>query len=325
MGLPDRIRFDITWERARRLARKIFDHAWPESPTHMEVTEALLSLEIELDAQLHVIISARRLNWKQMVHDSDISSSKGVFGLLRGPAAPKLQSLQVDGSFTFDINEILDQVKSAWSEIFDRTNAPSPDAFLSEYAAEIAAMAAPCDLPEITGDDLMDQVRRRSRDAVGGLDSWRTFELQSLPLVFWNAITPLLQLAEDTGQWPESMLSINVTMLSKGEGAEPLKLRPISCASVIRASWASLRFRHIKPWLYKVCPPSVLGEPLEQVLDMALRQEEYLHGLGPSLSTMFLDKTKCFDKIVLPIWSALWTALGGPSKWSLLWKVSVAT
>ena len=132
-------------------------------------------------------------------------------------------------------------------------------------------MAAPCDLPEIIGDDLMDQVQRRSRDSVGGLDSWRTFELQSLPLVFWNAITLLLQLVEDTGRWPASMLSINVSVLSKGEGTEPLKLRPISCASVIRASWASLRFRRIKPWLYRFCPPAVLGEPLEQVLDMALR------------------------------------------------------
>ena len=79
------------------------------------------------------------------------------------------------------------------------------------------------------------------------------------------------------------------------------------------AVWASLRFRHLKPWLQAVCPPAALGEPLQQILELALDQEKALHRVGPHVSTMFFDKTKCLDKIVLPIVSSLWTSLGGPS------------
>eukprot|EP00435_Cladocopium_sp_Y103_P017722 s497_g4.t1 len=311
-SIADRIRFEATWERSRTLGRRLLQHTWPEQPSAVDLQEALGQLEMEMDAQLHDIIATRQQQWKHMVHDSDISSSKGLFDLLKPSRALGLQSVQVDGSPCFALNVILDKVREAWAHIFDRTAAPAPAAFLQEYAAEITARAAPCDLPAITGAALLQQVKKRSGDAVGGLDSWRTYELQQLPLIFWDAMALFLRTVENTGAWPQSMLHVNVTMLSKGEGTEPAKLRPISCAAVLRAVWASLRFRQMKPWLQAVCPPSVFGEPLEQALEMALAQEEALYGLTPATSTLFFDKTKCFDKLVLPIVSGLWAALGGP-------------
>ena len=314
LPIHDRIRFESTWERGRCLGRKLLHHSWPECPSFSQVQEALAALEIEIDDQLRLVVDSRRQHWKHMLHDSDISSSKGLFGLLKAPPAPRMHSMVVDGTLTFDINKILGKVADDWAKIFDRSHAPSPAAFLEEYAEEISAMALPCELPAISGADLMKQVHDRPKHAVGGLDSWRTYELQHLPVVFWDPMARLLDVAETHGLWPSSMLSVNVTLLSKGEGTEPLKLRPISCAAVIRAVWASLRYRHIKLWLHRVCPSEVLGEPLEQVLEMALLHEEAVNGVSASLSTMFFDKTKCFDKIVLPIWAGLWAAIGGPRR-----------
>ena len=302
-SIADRIRFEATWERSRTLGGRLLQHAWPEQPTAVDIQEALGQLEMEIDAQLHDIISTRQQQWRHMVHDSDIASSKGLFDLLRPSRALGLQSVQANGAPCFDLNVILDKVQEAWAHIFDRSSAPAPAAFLQ---------------------DLMRQAKQRSGSAVGGLDSWRTYELQQLPIVFWDAMATLLQSIEAPGVWPQSMLHVNVTMLSKGEGTEPGKLRPISCAAVLRAVWASLRFRQITPWLQRVCPPSVFGEPLEQALEMSLAHEEALLGLAPALSTMFFDKTKCFDKFVLPVVSSVWSALGGPQGLSWLSKVSMA-
>ena len=114
-----------------------------------------------------------------------------------------MNSMVVDGSLTFDINKILGKVADEWATIFDRSHALPAEAFLEEYADEISDMASTGELPAITRVDLMKQVLRRPKHAVGGLDSWRTFELQHLPVVFWDAMARLL----DVGLWPSSMLS----------------------------------------------------------------------------------------------------------------------
>ena len=48
---------------------------------------------------------------------------------------------------------------------------------------------------------------------------------------------------------------------------------------------------------------------------MALSHEESINGVSAPLSTMFFVKTKCFDKIVLPVWAALWTNSVGRHAW----------
>ena len=311
LPLADRLRF-FCWERARRLGQKFVPdpQLWPENPSATEVTAAVAALEMELEEQLRLIVDSRPQNWRHLIHDSDINSSKGLFNFLKTNPSPRLQSMEVNGVPTFDINAILAEVTAAWEPIFDRTDAPDPNVFMAEYAPELTALRSPCVVEPINGQALMDQVLVRSPTVSGGLDYWRTVGASTFAFAF-------LDLYECGGTvwtmaWGYDYYCSHYAFQRWRYGVI-LKLRPISPAVVIRAAWASLRFKHLKPWRQAVCPASALGEPLQQILELALTQEEALHGVGSQATTMFFDKAKCFDKLVLPIISAVWTALGGPS------------
>ena len=71
----------------------------------------------------------------------------------------------------------------------------------------------------------------RSKSAPGS-DSWKVDELKLLPLTILDRLACLFNLIEETGSWPLVLTKEFVSLISKGEGSKPTKLRPIGLMSV---------------------------------------------------------------------------------------------
>ena len=65
-------------------------------------------------------------------------------------------------------------------------------------------MAAPIDLPPVTGAELYTQIKRMSTESSLGLDGFTVRELQHLLECAWNLMAQLLTVCEDVQFPPES-------------------------------------------------------------------------------------------------------------------------
>ena len=73
-----------------------------------------------------------------------------------------------------------------------------------------------------------------------GLDGWGIRELRLVPLVLLDMLALLLTKVEETGCWPTCLARGFITLVPKGEGAHPLKLRPLSVLSLIYRAWGGI-------------------------------------------------------------------------------------
>ena len=87
----------------------------------------------------------------------------------------------------------------------------------------------------------------RSKSA-SGADGWQVRELKLLPIALLDRLACLLCKVEETGIWPKDLTQGLITLISKGEGAEPTKLRPIGIMSVVYRLWAAVRVADVMTW-----------------------------------------------------------------------------
>ena len=66
-----------------------------------------------------------------------------------------------------------------------------------------------------------------------GLDGWGLAELRALPLQVHEMLADILNRVEDTGVWPAAIAQGVITLTPKGQGDDPIKMRPISVLSLI--------------------------------------------------------------------------------------------
>ena len=66
-----------------------------------------------------------------------------------------------------------------------------------------------------------------------GLDGWGLAELRALPLPIHDMLADILNRVEETGTWPHAIAQGVITLTPKGEGDDPIKMRPISVLSLI--------------------------------------------------------------------------------------------
>ena len=67
-----------------------------------------------------------------------------------------------------------------------------------------------------------------------------------MPLL--ERLAAFYNLVEDTGVWPKSLQQALVTLIPKGDGANPIDMRPISVMSAVYRLWACARLVDVKRW-----------------------------------------------------------------------------
>ena len=131
--------------------------------------------------------------------------------------------------------------REAWMPYFSRSVKGSAD--LDDFSVEVGDGWLPVldvfHLPPLTGDVLVDVVRRKKSTAAS-LDGWGWRELKALPLPWFDGLARILLVVEETGVWPEGLLDAYIAMIPKSGGdAAPLGQRPLCVLPVVCRIWAS--------------------------------------------------------------------------------------
>ncbi len=168
-------------------------------------------------------------------------------------------------------------------------------------------------VPAIDAEAVWRAVAMRKRETVGGQDSWRTVELQALPVFMYEGIAMLFAAIEAGCPWPRALAVTSVSLILKHDGvaAAPTDLRPIACTAVLRATYATLRFSHLGPWMRAVFPPQVKGCPESPCIETALITEEAAGTADPVVCLM-IGLAKCFDTLNVSLLNRIFIAMGGP-------------
>ena len=81
-----------------------------------------------------------------------------------------------------------------------------------------------------------------------GADGWRARELKALPDCLLDRLAVLFNHIEQDGIWPDALKLGLVSLISKGEGTAPSKLRPITVMSAVYRLWAATRAHEVLSW-----------------------------------------------------------------------------
>ncbi|KAJ9445690.1 Retrovirus-related Pol polyprotein from type-2 retrotransposable element R2DM [Diplonema papillatum] len=220
-----------------------------------------------------------------------------------------------DGRLTANLVEVDATVRRKWDPVlrmYAGKKEPEFAPFLREYGDFIAQH--PCQLGPITADRLRSVARKKGVQSSCGVDGWRMREVAALPDTILEGFAAVLNEVEETGLWPDGVLDALVTLIPKGEGDDPLKLRPITVSSVVYRLWASVRLQEVlvwqEQWIHESQHGFRKGHSCDDVImDIALSIEESLIN-GTPLHGIALDFAKCFDRVPQGLVLDLVEALG---------------
>eukprot|EP00660_Eupelagonema_oceanica_P019456 gene19456-biopygen3601 len=170
------------------------------------------------------------------------------------------------------------------------------------------------EVADITAQQLRDALKRMGKHQAAGMEGWRPAELKKLPVPLLELLAGLFNVIEKTGAWPAALQRSLITLIPKGEGAEPLRMRPISVMSSVYRLWAGVRLRGMIAWQEKWAAKGQRGyrpgQGVEDVYwEIALRMEEaVLKGLP--FGGLPYDSEKAFDRIPQQILMTLMESLG---------------
>eukprot|EP01059_Diplonema_ambulator_P000003 TRINITY_DN0_c0_g1_i4.p1 TRINITY_DN0_c0_g1~~TRINITY_DN0_c0_g1_i4.p1 ORF type:complete len:1528 (+),score=304.66 TRINITY_DN0_c0_g1_i4:2257-6840(+) len=207
-----------------------------------------------------------------------------------------------DGTTTADVEEMDEMLHRAWDPVFRKyknKQQPQYGRFKDRYARYIRRANMTC--APLTGDDLWEVLKKKSEKGACGVDGWRNSELKCLPREHLNDLATLLNLVEETGEWPVALTKALVTPIPKDDTRTPLKHRPITVTSCIYRLWACARLRQILRWQEEWIHATQKGfrpkHRADDVLfDISLQIEDALMG-GEPLHGVALDFAKCFDTV----------------------------
>ena len=158
--------------------------------------------------------------------------------------------LKPDGSLTCDPNEVDELLHDAWMPIFQehaRNGAPAWSDFVNAFG-DCISDTSPMSCGDLNAGMLRETLRGMANKSAPGADGWRVCELKALPDILLERLAILLNLIEQTGKWPDSLMLGLVSLISKGEGTAPDKLRPITVMSAVYRLWAATRVREVLAW-----------------------------------------------------------------------------
>jgi hypothetical protein len=297
-------------------------HLWQGKASMLPPLPALEAVVSALQAECRKItdeIRTRRIqNHRSRLRGSWTGSRSAVFEWVAPPrAAPTVMLTRPDGTWTASPNEIDQLFRDAWLPVFGRHARQAPPAwapFQQRFGQYIRS--CPLELPPLQTADLRDTLRRMSARQAAGVEGWRVAEVQRLPDLLLAQFAELFGVIENTGQWPDALSDALVTLIPKGEGAQPLQQRPITVASVIYRLWAATRLRSLMQWQELWISQSQHGcrkghDAFGCFFDTALAVEAALLS-GEGLVGVYFDYAKCFDRIPHGILMAVARATGLP-------------
>ena len=250
--------------------------------------------------------SHRRTAQRQWFEEDWAASKKRTYNFINGSseqcagAAPLLT--RPDGTVTGNLLEIDTMLHEAWMptfQLYARTPVPSWDEFEARFHIYFPARV-PFEYRLMTVEMIQDTLKRMSNDTSAGVDGWRVRELKALPQLL-DLLADLFNLIEQTGTWPDALCTGVISMIPKGDGMSPSKLRPISVMPTLYRLWSATRVGEVLAWQESWAHPNMFGFrhvkgcedafwQLSLRVEHALLHDRPICGIG-------LDFAKAFDRI----------------------------
>ena len=127
-----------------------------------------------------------------------------------------------------------------WGELWRPEAGGEMDQALARSLREMAAQGAPTPL---TAEQVREAVDTMPARRSPGLDHWTVQQLKGLPAEAWVSLALILNRVEAEGRWPAALRGAKVVFLSKGEGMQVIKQRPIGILPLLYRVWAKARLR----------------------------------------------------------------------------------
>ena len=252
--------------------------------------------------------SRRVETWRSHLQDDWSKTRSGVFAWCKGKSEHKPMLLKTaEGGLTGNVEEMDRLLHEAWMPIFQMyagSDEPAWEPFASRFQRHFPR-PRPMERTPLTVERLRRTIDRMKSNSSCGLDSWTVADLKMLPDSFLERLVAIYHIIEHTGVWPDALTHGKISLLSKGEGAEPDKLRPITVMSVFYRLWAGTRLRDLLPWQESWADDCLHGYrpgrsaetvwwKLALKVERALLEEGHLAGIS-------LDYSKCFDRVPMNI------------------------
>jgi hypothetical protein len=229
---------------------------YPEKPS--DIKHFISFLNLQRKRHTSFVKTQRIKEWTEKM----TNSRKFAFKWLKEkPQLPPI-ALNCGGKFCANPDENVKHMREAWSQYIEKyKNKPQlePNDFIEFFKDEIDELKTEMHLDEIKTQDYFHKLQHRRTEAKGGLDSWRTIELQKIHIYLIDHLSTLINKCELITEWPTTLTRGLTAFIPKGQGNSPLALRPITLESVILSTWSSLRFRQATPWQELICTNDLYG------------------------------------------------------------------
>ena len=248
------------WQKIQRLGMQCFSGgqlgpAW--KATQAPSNEEILEIQSKVEKVLYKVTWGDRERYIRRWRRRRVERAKNDIGDLakhfRNPSqAPVAIVKTPDGRITGQISEVDSVLRKSWLPIFAKHSEesnppPSVAVFLDKYGSTIPNIE-PQRLSPLTLEDIKRALGKIGSQGAGGLDGWTPFELRQLPDCVLALLLPMFEIIEKSGEWPELLCWAGITLIPKGEGGEPLNLRPITVTPVVYRVWAAAKMRQCIQW-----------------------------------------------------------------------------
>ena len=246
----------------------------------------------------------RKEAWRRWVAKAWNQKPGDIYRWLKGEChVPVLMLRSKAGEVTGNLKEMDELLHESWDPVMRKyanaaTPEPDPEIFMRRYGHHL--QHHDMRVEALTGSRLKRKFKTMDF-TTSGLDGWGLAELRALPLPVHDMLADILNRVEETGTWPDAIAQGVITLTPKGEGDDPIKMRPISVLSLIYRAWGGLRMTDSLAW--QECwihPQAQAFRPHRGSLDVASLLAllmEWARVTGSPISGVGGDYKKCFDLV----------------------------
>ena len=137
-----------------------------------------------------------------------LTSRKNAFKWLKGKPQPPPVALICDGKFCANPDDNIVHMRNAWAQYIEKyKDKPhlDPNDFIEFFQREVDELKTEMHLSEITAEDYYNRLQHRRTEAKGGVDSWRTVELQHIHMHLIIPLVALINKCELLAKWPADL------------------------------------------------------------------------------------------------------------------------
>ena len=299
---------------------------WPEQHDLSRLWHIFVEIR---DKKAFQIRRLRIKDWRNRMASSAMKDCKDVYSFLkRKHELPGHNTItNAEGLPIYHPSDALEFARSQWNPIFQYHENHVPTRPLLDVVGNILDVAyRHTSWEPATPLKLFNAIQSRKTTASGGIDGWRTDEMKLLTqinfvpwAILWNRI--------EEGVWtvPKTLQIARLVMLPKpgAKTQQPIDFRLIALLSIPYLLWSKVRFHDLTPWMLNVFPTEIHGgikgkKTSDVAHNIAIRCERAIVTKKDVIGIK-IDRSKCFDRIDVPIIASLAARLGMPKQFLNVW------